>query len=77
MHAIWSDELLSIFTAKEKKSYTIRLGERYMEVFFDLDYLAGTWTDEEKQEFDENVKFFECIDEELWLSGGIDREIST
>lgn len=37
-----------------------------MQVFHDLDYLAGTWADEEKQEFDENVKFFESIDEELW-----------
>lgn len=36
-------------------------------VFHDLDYLAGTWNDEDKKEFDENVKSFETIDKELWL----------
>lgn len=36
-------------------------------IFHDLDYLAGTWNDEDKKEFDENVKSFETIDKELWL----------
>lgn len=36
-------------------------------VFHDLDYLAGTWSESEKEFFDENVKFFERIDKELWL----------
>lgn len=35
-------------------------------VFHDLDYLAGGWTDKEKKLFDENTKSFERIDTELW-----------
>lgn len=35
-------------------------------VFHDLDYLAGTWNDEDKKIFDENIKSFEKIDKELW-----------
>lgn len=36
-------------------------------VYHDLDYLAGTWTDEEKKEINERIKPFEKIDKELWL----------
>jgi hypothetical protein len=36
-------------------------------IFHDLDYLAGTWSNKEKKEFDDNIKPFENIDEELWL----------
>ena len=32
----------------------------------DLSCLAGKWTDEEADAFDENVRIFEQIDEELW-----------
>lgn len=35
-------------------------------IFHDLDYLAGTWSSKEKKEFDENIKSFDNIDEELW-----------
>lgn len=35
-------------------------------VFHDLDDLAGTWSDKDKKRFDENVKPFEKIDQELW-----------
>jgi hypothetical protein len=35
-------------------------------LFHDLDYLAGTWSNKDKELFDENVKSFEKIDEELW-----------
>lgn len=35
-------------------------------VFHDLDHLAGTWTTKDKEKFDENIKAFEQIDEELW-----------
>ncbi len=31
-----------------------------------LGKLAGTWSEEEFQEFDKNVEIFEQIDEELW-----------
>lgn len=36
-------------------------------IFHDLDHLAGTWSNKEKKEFDENIKSFENIDKELWL----------
>ena len=36
-------------------------------VYHDLDYLAGTWSDKDKKNFDDNTKFFEKIDKELWL----------
>lgn len=28
----------------------------------DLDYLAGTWTEQDKKDFDQNIKFFENIE---------------
>jgi len=36
-------------------------------LFHDLDHLAGTWSMDDKKAFDENIKFFEKIDRELWL----------
>jgi hypothetical protein len=36
-------------------------------VFHDLDYLAGTWSDKDKRTFDDSIKSFEKIDEDLWL----------
>ncbi len=35
-------------------------------VYHDLDYLAGTWSKEEKEAFDDNIKSFDNIDKELW-----------
>lgn len=35
-------------------------------VFHDLDRLAGTWSDKDKKTFDERIKPFETIDQELW-----------
>ena len=35
-------------------------------VFHDLDYLAGTWSNQDKKTFDESIKSFEKIDKELW-----------
>jgi hypothetical protein len=35
-------------------------------IFHDLDYLAGTWTEEEGREFLEVTENFNKIDEELW-----------
>lgn len=35
--------------------------------FHDLDYLAGTWSDKDKEIFEDNTKSFEKIDNELWL----------
>lgn len=34
--------------------------------FHDLDSLAGTWTEKEGKAFEENTKFFEKIDSEIW-----------
>lgn len=36
------------------------------EVYDDLDYLAGTWSDEEAEEFSKHTRDFNQIDEELW-----------
>jgi hypothetical protein len=41
--------------------------KRKKTVYHDLDHLIGTWTDEDKKEFDEYTKCFEKIDPELWL----------
>jgi len=35
-------------------------------IYDDLDDLAGTWTDEEAQEFEKATKVFNKIDEDLW-----------
>lgn len=35
-------------------------------LFHDLDYLAGTWSKEDKRSFDDRVKSFENIDKDLW-----------
>ena len=35
-------------------------------VYHDLDYLAGTWTEEEDREFLQAVEHFNTIDEGLW-----------
>ena len=32
----------------------------------DLDDLAGTWTREDAQDFDESQRAFETVDEDLW-----------
>lgn len=33
-------------------------------VYHDLDSLANTWSEQEAQAFEQNIKFFETIDEE-------------
>lgn len=35
-------------------------------IFHDLDHLAGTWSDNDKKVFDNNIKSFETVDKELW-----------
>jgi len=35
-------------------------------VYHDLDYLAGTWTEEDDREFLQAAEDFDKIDEELW-----------
>lgn len=35
-------------------------------VYHDLDHLAGTWSEQEAQDFEKNIKAFESIDKELW-----------
>jgi hypothetical protein len=35
-------------------------------IHHDLDFLFGTWTEEEGKEFEDNIKVFERIDEEIW-----------
>lgn len=35
-------------------------------VYDDLDHLAGTWKKEDAKVFEENTKFFEKIDKDMW-----------
>jgi len=35
-------------------------------VHHDLDFLVGTWSEKDAKAFDEKVKIFEKIDEDLW-----------
>ncbi len=39
--------------------------EKY-KTYNDLDSLAGTWTEEEYNQFQDSIKDFEKIDEEIW-----------
>ncbi len=34
--------------------------------FSDLDDLAGTWSENDKKKFQDQIKFFEQVDQELW-----------
>lgn len=40
--------------------------KRKRTVYHDLDSLANTWSEEDFQAFEQNVIFFEAIDEEMW-----------
>lgn len=35
-------------------------------IHHDLDFLIGTWSSQETKEFNQSIKNFEKIDEELW-----------
>jgi len=35
-------------------------------IYHDLDHLAGTWTEEDEIEFNQNIQAFEKIDEDMW-----------
>ncbi|MCK4765584.1 MAG: hypothetical protein KAW12_25505 [Candidatus Aminicenantes bacterium] len=47
--------VVGLETEKEKKA-----------VYHDLDYLAGTWTKEEAEDFEISIESFNQIDETLW-----------
>ncbi len=40
--------------------------QQFSKKYNDLDFLAGTWENEEYQEFNKNINFFNEIDEEMW-----------
>ena len=46
------------------KAVGINSGDR--KIYHDLDSLAGTWTDENPQEFFDSTSHFDKIDEEMW-----------
>jgi len=35
-------------------------------IYHDLDYLAGTWTEDDLEKFNNNIKEFNEIDKDLW-----------
>ena len=39
---------------------------KYHRDYHDLDHLAGTWTDKELTEFENNTSAFSQIDEDMW-----------
>jgi hypothetical protein len=46
---------------------SLGLGSKKREkVFHDLDDLAGTWSDDDWQQFKKATKHFEAIDKDLW-----------
>jgi len=49
--------LESTLGLKEKKVFP---------TYDDLNHLAGTWSEEDEKEFNENIREFEKIDRELW-----------
>lgn len=40
--------------------------QKVFPVYHDLDHLAGTWTEEEEKEFNENIRELNKIDSEMW-----------
>lgn len=53
--------ILQILEQKYHPNHTLKKGS-----FHDLDYLAGTWNEQDEQEFKKKIKSLENIDEELW-----------
>ena len=51
---------------KRAVSADVDIDGHQKEVYDDLDYLAGTWSDEEAEEFSKHTRSFNQIDEELW-----------
>ncbi|MFW6138403.1 MAG: FitA-like ribbon-helix-helix domain-containing protein [Spirochaetota bacterium] len=42
------------------------LNKKHFTVYHDLDFLAGTWNEEEMEAFTKGTKPFEIIDKEMW-----------
>ena len=40
--------------------------KRRTKIYHDLDHLAGTWSEKDLKEFQENVEYLEKIDKEIW-----------
>lgn len=40
---------------------------RMNQIYHDLDNLAGTWSEKDVKEFQENVEDLERIDKEIWI----------
>ncbi len=61
----WSTSLNSTILRLLKEA-TGQAERKFQRRHHDLDDLAGTWDEEEKEEFDEAVAPFSRIDEEMW-----------
>ena len=49
-----------------RRDVGLKKGGEKKVVHNDLDHLAGTWSDEEFEEFEENMQWVRKIDAELW-----------
>lgn len=60
--------LLKEKASKQKTSVNsliLQIIEQHLGIYHDLDALAGTWSDEDKKEFDKNTRSFSSIDERV------------
>jgi hypothetical protein len=51
---------------KNDAEKNIKLTDKSDVIFHDLDYLAGTWTDQDAEEFEQATSDFNKIEERLW-----------
>ena len=40
--------------------------KRRTKIYHDLDHLAGTWSEKDLKEFQENIEYLEKVDKEIW-----------
>jgi hypothetical protein len=60
------EEWVSEQVIKNVAEKNIKLTNESSIVFHDLDYLAGTWTDKDAEEFEQATSDFNKIEERLW-----------
>jgi hypothetical protein len=63
---ITPEEWVSEQVLKNDSDINTKLTDESGIVFHDLDYLAGTWTDKDAEEFEQATSDFNKIEERLW-----------